>query len=183
MTRQNHPILQDINFKLVHLLCILHQNMNMEKDTLHPAQDERPSQIVEIDRDIVILMHRRPRRLRSFAIAFTAVAFLYLCFSISRPFLFHPGISHFEPQPAVWNQPAETSNSLVPLEAHIMSKCPDAKVTFHVPALCPPCQLIVSDMPEGDGAPNHATSIHQSQFHTIIHRHVSARTPSTADIP
>lgn len=133
MTRHNHPTLQDINFKLVHLLCILHQITNMEKDTLHPAQDERPSQNVGIDRDIFILIHRRPRRLRSFAIAFTAVAFLYLCFSISRPFLFHPRISHFEPQPAVWDQPAETSNSLVPLEAHIMSKCPDAKVTFHAP--------------------------------------------------
>jgi len=106
----------------------------MEKETLRPAQDEKSSQNVAVDIDIVILKHHRSRHQRYLAIAFTVVAFLYLCFSISRPFLFHPRISHFEPVPSTWDQPAEAAKSPVPLEAHIMSKCPDAKVKIPFPA-------------------------------------------------
>jgi hypothetical protein len=132
---------------------------DMEKETLLPTRDDRPLQLTHIDKDIVHPRHHRSRCRRLFAIAFTAVAFLYLCFSIARPFLHtKPLVNRIQPTPLVLDQPAETTKSLIPLEAHIMSKCPDAKVKFFFPAMISSCQLIVLGMFEGVGAPNHATN-------------------------
>jgi hypothetical protein len=132
MTRQNHAdsprhYMTNKPPSFVHLYIPQHVT-NMEKEALHQTQDGRLPRNAQIDKDIVILIHHRSRRQRFFAIAFTAVAFLYLCFSISRPFLFHHRSPDFEPQAVLLDQPVEVSNTLVPLEAHIMSKCPDAKV-------------------------------------------------------
>jgi hypothetical protein len=74
---------------------------------------------------------RAPGRRRSLATAFGIVALLYLAWtSISKP----GGIFHqfCNGDQAEIQPPKELSpmKALVPLEAHIMSKCPDATVGF-----------------------------------------------------
>lgn len=155
----------------------------MGKEGFHQVQDKRLSPQAEIDGDVVILVRHGSRRQRSFAIAFTAVAFLYLCFSISRPLLSHHTSPHFDPQTAGWGQPVKAVNTPVPLEAHIISKCPDTKVWSLFSRLNLQCSRVVLGMSEGAGPPNHATSIHESQLYIVIHRHVSARWLIQTHIP
>lgn len=157
---------------------------NMEKENLLPTHNDKSSQAMETDQDIIILMQSHARRQLSLAIAFTVVAFLYLCFSISRLFVHETDvmIQYEAPTALVLDESAYSSKSLVPLEAHIMSKCPDAKVR-HFPTLIPACQLIPVGMFEGVGAPNDATSERQSQLYTVIYRDVRARTSSTEARP
>ena len=105
-------------------------SITMEKDQLLPKQNEAPPSGVSNGPDLVALTNSRSRDRKSFVHAFTAVAFLYICFSISKPFLFSPRIWRPEQLTVLANTPVGASDSLVPLEAHIMSKCPDAKVSF-----------------------------------------------------
>lgn len=75
---------------------------------------------------------RPTSRRRPFALAFAAVALCYFVFTaVTRPELFRHcgGLSReLSISPAeVWVQ-TEDERPLVPLEAHIMSKCPDAQV-------------------------------------------------------
>jgi hypothetical protein len=130
----------------------------MEKNILPTTESKIRSNVV-IDRDIVILIHRRPARIKILAIGFTVVAFLYLCFNISRPLLFNARTFYTEQSPSLWEPLVETSNTLVPLEAHIMSKCPDAKVRSGTPPCADPQRLILVDMSERVGTPYDATSI------------------------
>lgn len=107
----------------------------MEKNIL-PTTESKMRPNIMINKDIVILTHRqRPARIKVLAIGFTTVAFLYLCFNIAKPFLFNARGLYAEQLPSLWDPPVKTSETLVPLEAHIMSKCPDAKVRFRTPPL------------------------------------------------
>lgn len=131
----------------------------MEKNIL-PKTESDIRHNVMLDRDIVVLIHRRRlARIKALAIAFTAVASLYLCFNIARPFLFNARTHYIERVPSLWESPVDTSKTLVPLEAHIMSKCPDAKVRIRTPPCTDRQQLILIDMSERAGAPYDATSI------------------------
>lgn len=82
-------------------------------------------------------MMNRPsyRRYRLFAIAFAAVGSCYLLWtSVSSPLLFRHNcheqstgsVRVLDPVAAI--RPDAIEKKLVPLEAHIMSKCPDARV-------------------------------------------------------
>ncbi|KAH6676528.1 hypothetical protein B0J14DRAFT_476743 [Halenospora varia] len=68
-----------------------------------------------------------PRRRRPWAIGFAAVAFIYFIFSLRTrmPTVFRPCGKHNVHVGDATPSPA--GGSLVPLEAHIMSKCPDAQ--------------------------------------------------------
>jgi hypothetical protein len=112
----------------------------MEKENLLPTQNEKAPRAMQTDEDIIILIESRWRRQRSLAIAFTVVAFLYLCVSIIRPLLVYrsaPKI-HKAPMPTGWDEAVYTLKTPVPLEAHIMSKCPDAKVGVSFPVVNSP---------------------------------------------
>ncbi|KAH8678738.1 hypothetical protein BGZ60DRAFT_360800, partial [Tricladium varicosporioides] len=68
-----------------------------------------------------------PRRRRTWVIGFSAVAFIYFIFSLRTriPTVFRPcGKHNVQVGDAT---PFPAGGSLVPLEAHIMSKCPDAQ--------------------------------------------------------
>lgn len=93
-------------------------------DIKHPVMDD--------ERDETMFVRSPGRRNRPFAIAFGVVALCYLLWSAAfRSHTFHLPCHG---QNSKLNTPVQSSavNSLVPLEAHIMSKCPDAKVGSHV---------------------------------------------------
>lgn len=81
---------------------------------------------------IVVEAHHSPptRRNRPFAIAILSVALCYLVYTSLRsdPILSRIGC-HRKEQVDSWEAPEVLSSAkeLVPLEAHIMSKCPDAR--------------------------------------------------------
>jgi hypothetical protein len=103
----------------------------MEKGTLPTMENEVSS---PARKQMAMVQERRVPRNRAFAIGFTVVAFLYFCLSVSRPFLFPRMVL---PHNASLRKPCvESSKTLVPLEAHIMSKCPDAKVRWIQPLAC-----------------------------------------------
>ncbi|PBP23568.1 gamma interferon inducible lysosomal thiol reductase [Diplocarpon rosae] len=80
-----------------------------------------------VDKDDAMLHHRTNRRNRPLAIAFAIVGFCYLLWtSVSRPQLFRHLCHGQASQSDLPSTQLQNGNALVPLEAHIMSKCPDA---------------------------------------------------------
>ncbi|TAQ91650.1 hypothetical protein B7494_g44 [Chlorociboria aeruginascens] len=75
----------------------------------YPTEDENPTMLISTP----------TRRFRPLALAFLAVASLYLLWASIRYPTFTLGCSGLKNVSA--------KNELVPLEAHIMSKCPDAR--------------------------------------------------------
>ena len=71
------------------------------------------------------------RRNRPLAIGFAVVAFLYFAWSMFPRFSFQNCMNHGA-QLDSW-QNMQSDKPLVPLEAHIMSKCPDAQVGYRFP--------------------------------------------------
>lgn len=83
----------------------------------------RVTAIMEKSNGTILAIRCPWQRQRRFAVAFAAVTLFLLVFSISKPSLFTRGL--YTPSQSVYGT---TTKSLVPLEAHIMSKCPDARV-------------------------------------------------------
>ena len=98
----------------------------MKADELPAFKDDIKSPVMDDGKDGEILIGAPPRRSRPLAIGFAAVAFCYflwrnlftahltsvLCDMKSPNMAWHPDVS---------------TKELVPFEAHIMSKCPDAR--------------------------------------------------------
>ncbi|KAI6711614.1 hypothetical protein JHW43_005892 [Diplocarpon mali] len=80
------------------------------------------------DKTDAMFHHRTNRRNRPFLIAFAIVGLCYLLWtSVSRPQLFrHLCHGQQASQSGVSSTQLQDDKALVPLEAHIMSKCPDA---------------------------------------------------------
>jgi hypothetical protein len=70
-----------------------------------------------------------------------------------------------------WDQ-RNTDGVLVPLEAHIMSKCPDAQVSVAGFISIADSNMLVG-LSQDDGSAYHAKGYGESKFHTLVHRHVS----------
>jgi hypothetical protein len=68
----------------------------------------------------------RPRRIRPFAIGLLTVAFCYYVYTMDSFSVLSRIGYHTGPQLDLLQDPLSTKE-LVPLEAHIMSKCPDAR--------------------------------------------------------
>lgn len=100
----------------------------MKQDTTLPSVRDNIA-VMGNEKGTTILMRPAKRNAsRILPVTFTAVAVLYLLFSLRNPFIFYYNkssvgfSSHFSsPSP-------EITTALVPLEAHIMSKSEDTKV-------------------------------------------------------
>jgi hypothetical protein len=77
---------------------------------------------------------RKSRRSRPFAIAFAMAALGYLLWSLA-PVASWAHLCGNDSRASSW-QPKVVDKPLVPLEAHIMSKCPDAKVGLKSSLTC-----------------------------------------------
>lgn len=104
------------------------------RDIKHPEMRSEKSEDMLINRPSY-------RRRRPFAIAFASVALCYIIWttiSSSGPGLFRHnchdavmrGVRVMDSVPAEGKVVDDDDKKLVPLEAHIMSKCPDARVRF-----------------------------------------------------
>ena len=82
--------------------------------------------VMDNEKDGEMSIRAPPRRARPLAIGFAAVALCYVVLTTN----FIPNLSsigcHIKAPETRWN-PAVSTKELVPLEAHIMSKCPDAR--------------------------------------------------------
>ncbi len=100
--------------------------------TTYPRDLKHPEMLNE--KDEAMFHHRTNRRNRPFAVAFAAVALCYVLWTaVSRPHLFQHfchGQASGSKSPMSLLPQAQDDRPLVPLEAHIMSKCPDARVGF-----------------------------------------------------
>ncbi|KAE8447682.1 hypothetical protein EG329_010488 [Mollisiaceae sp. DMI_Dod_QoI] len=99
----------------------------MKPSMLPTVASDLKHPIMNNEKDETMLIRSPGRRNRPLAIAFGAVALCYLLWTtVFRSYTFHLPCHH---QDAKLNTPAEVLDDkhLVPLEAHIMSKCPDAK--------------------------------------------------------
>ncbi len=97
----------------------------MNSDTLPTFGSDIKGPLMGNEKDETLFI-RKSRRSRPLAVGFVVVALGYLLWS------FVPGVSwaHLcgnHSKAESW-QPKTVDKPLVPLEAHIMSKCPDAKV-------------------------------------------------------
>ena len=82
--------------------------------------------VMDNDKDGEMSIRAPPRRARPLAIGFAAVALCYVFLTTNFRPNFSPFGCHVKAPEALWN-PAVSTKELVPLEAHIMSKCPDAR--------------------------------------------------------
>ncbi|KAI9053045.1 hypothetical protein LZ554_003315 [Drepanopeziza brunnea f. sp. 'monogermtubi'] len=95
--------------------------------TMYPPDKKHPEMLNEKNR---MFRYRTNRRNRPFAIAFGVVALCYLLWTtVSRPSLFHfcRTAEQSDVASGVSKDNLQDQKALVPLEAHIMSKCPDAR--------------------------------------------------------
>jgi hypothetical protein len=106
---------------------IVHDAM---KDYLPTSRDDVPaSPLTMMDDKGTIVPVRQAKGSQRLArpIAFAAIVFLYLLIILRKPLMYFynsTDFAHFR-SPLV---PIVPANTLVPLEAHIMSKCPDTRV-------------------------------------------------------
>lgn len=99
----------------------------MNQNTLPITRDDIT--VMANEKEIPVLMRPAKRSTsRVLPIAFTAVAVLYLLFSLRNPFIYYYKNSSAAPSAASSSVPTEHAKALVPLEAHIMSKCSDTQV-------------------------------------------------------
>jgi hypothetical protein len=104
---------------------MLSGSINMKANDLPTFKDDIKTPTMDDEKDGEMLI-RAPRRSRPLAIGFAAVAFCYFLW------LMFPGVHflrigcHMKGPSTTWH-PDVSTKELVPFEAHIMSKCPDAK--------------------------------------------------------
>ena len=99
----------------------------MTEDTLSTTTDNFTTMVNEKGAPLLLRPAKRnPSRV--LPVAFTAVAVLYLLFSLRNPFIYYYHNSSFGSAQTPSSHPAQSAKGLVPLEAHIMSKCKDTQV-------------------------------------------------------
>jgi hypothetical protein len=100
------------------------------KPTMLPLISDIKYPVEENEEDETMFIRSSGRRSRPLAISFGVVALCYLLWStVFRSYAFHLPCQNSEIN---LDAPGQTlqEKPLIPFEAHIMSKCPDAKVSF-----------------------------------------------------
>lgn len=106
----------------------------MKQDTTLPSVRDNIA-VMGNEKGTTILMRPAKRNAsRILPVTFTAVAVLYLLFSLRNPFLYYYNKSSIESSSNSASLSTGSTAALVPLEAHIMSKGLDTKV-LHSEAL------------------------------------------------
>ena len=99
----------------------------MKPQTLPTAMNDRKLSSMDSEKGEAMLVRPCRPRNRPLVTAFGVVALCYLVWSATfRYNVFHHICGNHKVTPVMNSQ----ERALVPLEAHIMSKCPDAKVRF-----------------------------------------------------
>ena len=101
----------------------------MKPNDLPTFADDIKTPIMDNEKDGEMLIRAPPRRGRPLAIGFAAVAFCYFLWSTLFTGHFLPLNCRMKAPGNTWGpqDPLVSTKELVPFEAHIMSKCPDAK--------------------------------------------------------
>jgi hypothetical protein len=98
---------------------------NMKANALPAFANDIKIPIMDNEKDSEMLIRAPPKRARPLAMGFLAVALCYLFLSHFRP-IFKGLNCHMKTTQTTW-YPVVPTKELVPFEAHIMSKCPDAR--------------------------------------------------------
>jgi hypothetical protein len=98
----------------------------MKSDFLPSVTNDIKNSKMENEKGDKMLIGTPARRNRPLAIGFAAIAFCYFVWSMLPRFSFRNCMNHGVRLDS-W-QSVQSDKALVPLEAHIMSKCPDAQV-------------------------------------------------------
>jgi hypothetical protein len=133
----------------------------MEYESLPFVQKHIPTVVAGNDKGVTAVLGAQCRRGGRCFTAFLVILFVYIISYILYPFLPMEGGLDADPQ----------AGSLVPLEAHIMSKCPDARVGLTFTFWLLPTDESLGLLKANDFT-RHAASKLQSKLHVIVYRHV-----------